>query len=117
LLNRTFIDLEAEFVFVPADEVLPVVEREEAISFDANGARDAHRNGRCSFEVIHGAGVSEDRDATPRSAGILAIADRFALLGLDDQRQLRLGLPADDEIYAWAQREVASGVARAAAPS
>jgi hypothetical protein len=101
-----------------------------------NGARDAHRNGRCSFEVIiaeqdlgsdpalalmaqviDGAGVSEDRDATPRSAGILAIADRFALLGLDDQHQLRLGLPADDEIYAWARREVASGVARAAAPS
>ena len=52
--------------------------------------------------VIHGADVFEDITVTPESAGLLAIADGFALLGLDDQapagaratglrRPLRLG--------------------------
>ena len=87
----------------------------------------SHRDGLCSFEVliedytlggdpalalmarvVHGADVSEDRDATPQSRGLLAIADRFALLGVDDQRQLELELPVYDALYAWAQREVAS---------
>jgi len=78
----------------------------------------SHRDGLCSFEVliedytlggdpalalmarvVHGSDVSEDRDATPQSPGLLAI---------DDQRQLELELPVYDALYAWAQREVAS---------
>lgn len=73
---------------------------------------------RCSFEtlideykiddpaiallakVVHGADVSEDRDATPESTGLLAIADGFALLGVGDQRQLELALPVYDALYA-----------------
>jgi len=58
--------------------------------------------------VVHGADVSEDRDATPQSRGLLAIADGFALLDVDDQRQLELELPVYDALYAWARHEVAS---------
>jgi hypothetical protein len=124
-LIRTFIDPEAEIAYVPADQVLPFAEHEGATSFDAPGARYTHRDGLCSFEVlvdeyglggnpalalmarvIHGADVSEDRDATTQSAGLLAIADGFALLGLDDDRQLELELPVYDALYAWARREV-----------
>jgi len=124
-LIRKFIDPDAEIVYVPADEVLPFAEREGAISFDAKGARYTHRDGLCSFEVliadhelgddpalalmarvVHGADVAEDLDATPQSPGLLAIADGFALLGLDDQRQLELELPVYDALYAWAQREI-----------
>ena len=123
-LIRKFIDLDAEIVYVPADQVLPFAQREDAISFDAKGARYTHRDGLCSFEVliedyklgddpalalmarvVHGADVSEDRDATPQSPGLLAIADGFALLGLDDERQLELELPVYDALYSWAQRE------------
>jgi len=126
-LIRKFIDPEAEIVFVGRDEVLAYAEREGAISFDAKGARYTHRDGLCSFEVliedyqlggdpalalmarvVHGADVSEDRDATPQSRGLLAIADGFALLGLDDQRQLELELPVYDALYAWAQDQVGS---------
>jgi len=122
------IDPEAEIVFVARDAVLPYAEREGAISFDANGARYTHRDGLCSFEVliedyglggdpalalmarvVHGADVSEDRDATPQSRGLLAIADGFALLALDDQRQLELELPVYDALYAWAQDQVTPG--------
>ncbi len=124
-LIRRFIDPDAEIVYLPRDQVLDYAAREGAVSFDAPGARFTHRDGLCSFEVlideyelgadpalalvarvVHGADVSEDRDATPQSAGLLAIADGFALLGLDDQRQLQLELPVYDALYAWAQSEV-----------
>lgn len=127
-LVRTFIDPEAEIVYVPRGEVLAFAEREGAISFDAPGARYTHRDGLCSFEVliedhglgsdealalmarvVHGADVEEDAAATPQSAGLLAIADGFALLDVDDQRQLALELPVYDALYAWARREVGAG--------
>jgi hypothetical protein len=56
--------------------------------------------------VVHGADVADDRDITPQSLGLLAVADGFALLGLPDQEQLTLELPVYDALYAWCQREV-----------
>ncbi len=127
-LIREFIDRDAEIVYIARDEVLPYAEREGAISFDAPGARYTHRDGLCTFEVlieeyklgtdpalalmarvVHGADVSEDAGSTPQSAGLLAVADGFALLDVDDQRQLELELPVYDALYAWAQREIARG--------
>jgi hypothetical protein len=127
-LIRRYIDLEAEIVYVGRDEVLSYAEREGAVSFDAPGARYTHRDGMCTFEVliqdhalgadpalslmgrvVHGADVAEDLDATPQSAGLLAIADGFALLDIDDRRQLELELPVYDALYAWARDEVAKG--------
>ena len=125
-LIRKFIDPEAEIVYVHRDDVLGYAEREGAISFDAPGATYTHRDGKCSFEtlideygitdpaiavlarVVHGADVSEDRDATPQSRGLEAIAEGFALLGLDDQRQLELELPVYDALYVWAQHQVSA---------
>jgi hypothetical protein len=125
-LIRKFIDPDAEILYVPRDEVMSTAEREQAISFDAPGARYTHRDGLCSFEVlvdeyriddpavrllakiVHGADVSEDMDATPQSAGLVAIADGFSMLGVDDQRQLELELPVYDALYAWCQAQVAS---------
>lgn len=124
-LIRKFIDAEAEIVYLPREEVLPYAERTGAISFDAPGARYTHRDGLCSFEVlvadyglggdpalvrmaqvVHGADVADDRDATPQSRGLLAIADGFTLLGIPDQTQLALELPVYDALYAWCRREV-----------
>ena len=125
-LIRKFIDPKAEIVYLPADEVLPYAKRTGAISFDASDARYTHRDGLCTFEVlidehslgtdpalarmarvIHGADVADDRDATPESRGLLAVADGFALMGLPDQEQLALELPVYDALYAWCRREVA----------
>jgi len=128
-LIRNFIDAEAEFLYVPAAEVLAVAEREGAISYDAPGATYTHRNGLCSFEVlveeyaiddpaiallariVHGADVAEDRDATPQSRGLVAVAEGFHLLDLDDHRQLELSLPVYDALYAWCRNEVESETA------
>src|SRR3989304_6073030 len=128
-LIRRFVDPEAQIVYVPREEGLSYAEREGAISFDAPGAVYPHRDGRCTFEaiideyritdpavrimarVVHGADVAEDHDATPQSPGLMAIADGFAMLGLDDQRQLELELPVYDALYAWAPGETSAAKA------
>jgi hypothetical protein len=51
-LIRNFIDSDAEFLYVPAGDVLTVAEREGALSYDAPGARYTHRDGLCTFEVL-----------------------------------------------------------------
>ena len=123
-LIRNFIDPEAEFLYVPAEQVLEIAEREGAHSYDAPNAEYTHRDGLCSFEVlleeyelddpalkllariVHGADVAEDRDATPQSRGLLAVAEGFHLLNLGDHRQLELSLPVYDALYAWCKQEV-----------
>jgi hypothetical protein len=104
-LIKYFIDPEAEFLHVPANEVLDVAAREGAHSYDAPNAEFAHRDGLCSFEVlveeyklddpavrllariVYSADVSDDRDATPQSRGLLAVAEGFHLLNVGDHRQ------------------------------
>ncbi|MDP9283795.1 MAG: chromate resistance protein [Actinomycetota bacterium] len=126
-LIRNFIDRDAEFLYVPADQVLEVAGREGAHSYDAPGAEYTHRDGLCAFEVlleeyklddpalrllariVHGADVADERDVTPQSRGLLAVAEGFHLLNLGDQRQLELSLPVYDALYAWSQHEVATG--------
>ena len=124
-LIKNFIDPEAEFLYVPADQVLDVAEQDGAHSYDAPGARYTHRDGLCSFEVlieehriddpavhllariVHGADVSEDRDATRQSPGLQAVAEGFHYLYTDDHAQLEAELPVYDALYAWCQRQAA----------
>lgn len=124
-LIRKFIDPDAEIVYVPPGEVLAYAAREGATSFDAPGATYTHRDKKCSFEtlieefgiddpavlalakIVHGADVAEDRDSTPESPGLLAVAEGFTLLALDDQHQLELELPVYDALYAWASAQIA----------
>jgi hypothetical protein len=126
-LIRRFIDRDAEFLYVPADQVLDVAGREGAYSYDAPEARYTHRDGLCSFEVlveeyeiedaavrllakiVHGADVAEDVGITPESAGLKAVAEGFSYLEPDDHRQLELELPVYDALYEWCRREVEAG--------
>src|SRR5437868_1490015 len=83
-LIRRFIDRDAEFLYVPSDEVLAAAEREGAIPYDVSGAELGHVGGRCSFEsimlkyeltgdaalvrlstIVHAADVSADIDTAP----------------------------------------------------
>jgi hypothetical protein len=126
-LIRKFIDPSTEFVYVAAGDVLAVAEREGGHSYDAPGARYTHRDGLCSFEVlveehqiddpavhllariVHGADVAEDRDATPQSPGLQAVAEGFHHIFDDDLAQLAAELPVYDALYAWCQRQVGAG--------
>jgi hypothetical protein len=125
-LSRRFIDADAEFLFVPRDEVLAAADREGAHSYDAPGARYTHRDGKCSFdvlveefglatdpalvrlaEIVHAADVSEDRASSAEGPGLYAIAHGFALLhGTADHRKIELETPMYDALYAWCQEQV-----------
>ena len=51
-LISKFVDADAEFLFVPADEVTSVAEREGALPYDVPEVELGHVDGRCSFESI-----------------------------------------------------------------
>jgi len=120
-LIRRFVDAEAEFLFVPVDQVLAVAEREGAIPYDMPGVKFGHTKGNCSFEsilahydltadpalvklgrIVHAADVLEDDAVAAEGAGLRAIALGFSLLhGADDRRKLELEIPLYDALYAW----------------
>ena len=127
LISR-FVDPDAEFLYVAADEVMAVAEREGATPYDVKGVELGHVDGRCSFEsimvkydlnepglkrlalIVHGADVVADRDTCPEAAGLRAIAHGFALLhGEADHEKIRLETPLYDALYAWCREEVGSG--------
>lgn len=128
-LIKRFIDLEAEFLYVPASEVLAVADREAATPYDVAGVELGHVDGRCSFEsillkyglddpalerlakIVHGADVSADIEITPEAAGLKAIAHGFAMVhGNEDHLKIQLETPLYDALYAWCQHEVARTV-------
>ena len=125
-LIRRFVDQNAEFLYVPTEEVGAVAERESAIPYDVEDVELGHVAGRCSFEsimvkyglhdpaleqlaeIVHGADVSADIDIVPEARGLKAIAYGFALVhGDDDHAKIRLESPLYDALYAWCQKQVA----------
>lgn len=124
-LIRRFIDPAAEFLFVPANEVMARAEEFWAVPYDVPGVQFGHRDGRCSFEslilhyglegdaglmemarIVHAADVAEDRQSSPEGPGLQAIAHGFSLLlGRDDHRKLELEFPLYDALYAWCVRK------------
>ena len=125
-LIKRFVDAEAEFLYVPTEDVMATAQRESAIPYDVKGVELGHVDGRCSFEsimvkyklkdaaldrlaqIVHGADVAADRDICPEAHGLYAVAHGFALIhGDDDHRKIELETPMYDALYAWCQQEVA----------
>jgi hypothetical protein len=123
-LIRKFVDPEAEFLYVPAEDVMATAEREGAIPYDVKDVELGHVDGRCSFDsiivkygledpalkrlaqIVHGADVAADRGICPEAAGLYAIAHGFALVhGEDDHEKIRLETPMYDALYAWCRKE------------
>ena len=69
-LIKNFIDAEAEFLYVPTEQVLEAAEREGVHSYDAPSAEYTHRDGLCSFEVL----LEEYKLDEPALVGAAAIA-------------------------------------------
>jgi hypothetical protein len=121
-LIKRFIDIGAEFMFVPKDQVLETAKRLKGISFDTPGADYTHRENRCTFEIlvkdyklddlalnrlaliVHGADIEEDIQSSAESAGLLAIAKGFCQTTSDDQEKLKLQFPLYDALYAYCQK-------------
>jgi hypothetical protein len=127
LISR-FIDNEAEFLFVPPNQVKAIVEKTGAIPFDAMGQAELdHHEGRCSFEsimlkyelkdpallrmakVVHAADVAPDIDKDPIARGLEAIAVGYSLRYPDDEENLAHQFEVYDSLYAWCRLQVAKG--------
>ncbi len=128
LITR-FVDPQAEFLYVPTDQVPVVAEREGAIPYDTANVELGHIDGRCSFEsimlkyglmedrglvelakIVHAADVSADIDTSVYGRGLKAIAYGFAYLhGKDDHKKIELETPMYDALYAFCQQQAAQG--------
>jgi hypothetical protein len=116
-----FIDKEAEFDYVPADQVLPLAARTGATPFDVPGVELTHVGDLCSFDaflnrfgladpallklavIVRGADTSR-LDLAPQSAGLYAISLGMSATFPDDQEMLRHGLVMYDALYAWCSK-------------
>ncbi|CAG0960512.1 Protein ChrB [Anaerolineae bacterium] len=126
LITR-FIDNQAEFLFVPKNQVDKVAAETGAIPFDAPGVELGHKDGFCSFEsiilkydlrdpaltrlakIVHAADVEADIDKDPLARGLEAIAIGYGLRFPDDAENLAHQFEVYDALYAWCRLEVAKG--------
>ena len=126
-LIRRFVDPNAEFLFVRADEVQTVAKRETAVPFDVEGVELGHSGAYCSFdaiirkydlhdpallqmaEIVRGADTP-DRQLAPESAGLYAIASGFQALVpsvlTDDHASLAAQSPMYDALYEYCRTNV-----------
>jgi hypothetical protein len=118
LITR-FVDSDAEFLFVPKNQIAKVSEETGAIPFDAPDVELGHHEGRCSFEsimlkyelkdpglvrlakIVHSADVEEDINKDPIARGLEAIASGFSLRFPDDHENLEIQFEVYDALYAW----------------
>src|SRR5919206_557056 len=120
-LIRRFVDQQAEFLYVPADQVTDVAEREGAIPYDVPNVELGHHGAECSFDaiirkynlsdpalerlalIVRGADT-DAKDLTPQSRGLDAIGEGFRLAFADDHELLERELPVYDALYAYCQQ-------------
>jgi hypothetical protein len=121
-LIRTFVDRDAEFLFVPVGEVEGVARKSGAIPYDVAGVELGHHGAECSFDaivkkynvkdeavgrlalIVRGADTP-NRDLTPESRGLEAIAEGFKRLaaaeGYDDHETIRRERHVYDALYLY----------------
>ncbi len=117
LISR-FVDSEAEFLFVPANQIEKVAKETGAIPYDASDVELGHVDGRCSFEsiilkyglkepgllrlakIVHAADVDEDIDTDP-------IARGYSLRFPEDLENIENQFQVYDALYAWCRLDVA----------
>jgi len=120
-LIRRFVDPSAEFLYVPANEVMAAAQRESAIPYDVPNVRISHRGAQgelCSFDalvsdcalddpcllelakIVRGADTGQP-DLTPQSAGLLAVSLGLSVNFPDDHAMLEQGMVLYDALYAW----------------
>lgn len=119
-LIKRFVDPDAEFVYVPREQVFPEAERQGAIPYDIAGAEYTHYGDRCTFDYIvekHGLtdpalqqiaiivrGADTARfDLAPQAAGLWAISAGLSHNYTNDHEQLQIGLKVYDALYSWAK--------------
>ena len=119
LISR-FIDPEPEFLYVPADQVLREADTHGAIPYDIPNVELGHQGPLCSFDalmrtyallgtdpaldrvalIVRGADTA-DKDLTPESRGLDAIAGGFQQMDISDHAKLAYEFPVYDALYVY----------------
>ncbi|HKW91810.1 MAG TPA: chromate resistance protein ChrB domain-containing protein [Methylomirabilota bacterium] len=117
-LIQRFIDKDAEFLFVPEDQVTETARRENALPFDVPGVELGHHGKQCSFdaflakyrledpalhalaEIVRGADT-EARDLAREAWGLYAVASGFREISRDDFDNMARQFPVYDALYAY----------------
>jgi rhodanese-related sulfurtransferase len=124
LISR-FINPNAKFIYVPADQVSAEAGKTGANAYDIKGAEFGHVDDRCSFDaivrifdikepaldylatVVRGADTSR-RDLAPQCDGLYAISFGLSANFPDDHEMLRHGLVIYDALYTWCRKQFAA---------
>lgn len=128
-LLRRFVDAQAQFLYVPTDQVAAVAQREAATAYDVGpqvaSTLFTHEGELCSFDAFIkiyrlGAdtalfrlaaivrGADTDRlDLAPQCAGLLAVSLGMSRSMSDDHAMLEAMMPVYDALYAWCRDAVA----------
>lgn len=125
-LLRRFIDPEAQFLFVPADQVMDVAKREDAIPYDVKDVELGHHGKECSFDaivkkygldrdpamvllakIVNGADTDNSLWNQPEASGLNAVAEGFRNLGLKDDHAINdAQWIVYDALYAYCQEMI-----------
>jgi AraC-like DNA-binding protein len=118
-LIKKFVDPEAEFIYVPFDEVLTKAKELNAIPFDIPDVEFTHYNEECTFDYIIKKyqikdpavlimskivrGADTDRhEIAKESAGLWAISAGLSHNITNDSELLKNGMILYDALYSWA---------------
>lgn len=117
-LIQKFVDKEAEFLYVPKEQVLTIAREQDAIPYDIDGVELTHDGDFCSFdaiikkyklkdsalekmaEIVRAA----DTDTLEKSAqapGLLAITLGLSSTIPDDHEMLKVGMIIYEALYTW----------------
>jgi len=126
-LIEKFVDKQAEFIYVPTDQVASEAQKRGATPYDVKDAELGHHGAECSFDAfVHKYGLDEDgamaymakiirgadtadKTLTPESIGIEAVLDGLRHVHYpDDQKQREASRPVLDALYAYCQKRASS---------
>jgi rhodanese-related sulfurtransferase len=118
-LIARFVDPEAEFLYVPAKEVLSAAKEREAMPYDVPDVHFSHDGELCSFDaflktyrlsgdpalarlavIVRGADTAR-LELAPQAAGLLAVSLGLSRNFKDDHEMLKHGMVVYDALYAW----------------
>ena len=119
-LIKNFVDPDAEFIFVPREQVIETAKNLDAIPFDLPGVEYSHVGDECTFDFIvrkHGLtdtailkmariirGADTDRfNLADQSAGLWAISAGLSYNEPNDSELLAVGMKIYDALYSWAK--------------
>lgn len=119
-LIKNFVDTNAEFIYVPKEQVFAKAEELKAIPYDLPGAEYSHEGDFCTFDyiikkhnitdsaidqmaVIVRAADTDSFELAPQAAGLWAISAGLSYNIKDDHEQLAIGMKMYDALYSWAK--------------